>query len=63
MKRMVSAGLTLMFLLVTLPMLLAADKGTTTEAEAMVKKAIAFMKANGYRSVKEMLGVAHSDRP
>jgi len=27
------------------------------------KEMSAFMKANGYKSVKEMLGVAHSDRP
>jgi cytochrome c len=47
MKRMLAAGLTLMFLLVTLPMIFGADKGTPAEAEAMVKKAVAYYKANG----------------
>jgi cytochrome c len=47
MKRLLAAGLTLMFLLVTLPMIFAADKGTPAEAEAMVKKAVAHYKANG----------------
>ncbi len=47
MKRTLAAVLVSVFLLVMASMALAATNGTPAEAEAMVKKAIAFMKANG----------------
>jgi cytochrome c len=46
MKRTCAAVLVFVFLLVTTGVTFAAN-GTPAEAEAMVKKAIAFMKANG----------------
>ena len=47
MKNFIAAMLAILFLLVTSSILLAAEKGTKAEAQAMVKKAIAFYKANG----------------
>ena len=47
MKKFIAAMLAILFLLVTCSILLAAEKGTKAEAQAMVKKAIAFYKANG----------------
>jgi cytochrome c len=45
MKRIVGMMVVLSLLLVSAAF--AADKGTTAEAEALVKKAVAFIKANG----------------
>lgn len=47
MKRVFLATVTAMFLLAASSALIAAEKGTTAEAEAMVKKAVAYYKANG----------------
>jgi cytochrome c len=47
MKRTFALTLVVMFLLAGFAALYAAEKGNKTEAEAMVKKAVAFMKANG----------------
>jgi len=47
MKKFIAAMLAVLFLLVTSSILLAAEKGTKAEAQAMVKKAIVFYKANG----------------
>jgi len=47
MKRTCAAILAFGFLLVVASVALAATNGTPAEAEAMVKKAVAFMKANG----------------
>jgi cytochrome c len=47
MKRAFAAGLVFVFLLVMAGVTLAETNGTPAEAEAMVKKAVAFMKANG----------------
>ncbi|MHB8907882.1 MAG: cache domain-containing protein [Syntrophales bacterium] len=47
MKKACAAVLVSIFLLVVASAALAATNGTPAEAEAMVKKAIAFMKANG----------------
>lgn len=47
MKRVLAVALAVLLLSVNFSLLIAADKGTPAEAEAMVKKAVAFMKANG----------------
>ncbi len=47
MKRVLALTLSTMFLMAAFCALYAAEKGTKTEAEAMVKKAVAFLKANG----------------
>jgi cytochrome c len=47
MKRKFAALLILGFLLATISIAYAAEKGTTAEAEALVKKAVAYYKANG----------------
>jgi signal transduction histidine kinase len=47
MKKMAAFVLIMLFCLATVPAILAADKGTPAEAEAMVKKALAYIKANG----------------
>jgi cytochrome c len=47
MKRVLAVTLVAMFLLASFSAVYAAEKGTTVEAEALVKKAVAFMKANG----------------
>jgi len=47
MKRSFAVVLSALFLLAGLCALIAAEKGTTSEAEAMVKKAVAYYKANG----------------
>lgn len=47
MKRVFSAALVAIFVIAAFSALYAAEKGTKAEAEAMVKKAVAFMKANG----------------
>lgn len=47
MKRMISGICIALLLAANLSMLLAAEKGSAAEAEAMVKKAVAYVKANG----------------
>jgi signal transduction histidine kinase len=47
MKKFIAAMLAILFFLVTSSILLATEKGTKAEAQALVKKAIAFYKANG----------------
>jgi len=47
MKKALAVTLSVMFLCASFFAVYAAEKGTKAEAEAMVKKAIAFMKANG----------------
>jgi cytochrome c len=47
MKRVFLAVWVVLFFLATTGMALAAANGSPAEAEAMVKKAVAFMKANG----------------
>jgi len=47
MKKTSIAAITLAFVLVNMFALFAVEKGTKVEAEAMVKKAVAFVKANG----------------
>jgi cytochrome c len=47
MKRNFAVLLIIGFFLATISIAYAAEKGTTAEAEAMVKKAVAYYKANG----------------
>ena len=47
MKRFFTVALAALFLLAGFSVLIAAEKGTTAEAESMVKKAVAYYKANG----------------
>ncbi len=47
MKKASAAALSAVFLCAAFFALYAAEKGTKAEAEAMVRKAVAFMKANG----------------
>lgn len=47
MKKFIVSMMVVLFLIVTGSILFAAEKGTKAEAEAMVKKAIAFYQANG----------------
>ncbi len=47
MRKATTVTLAIVFLCVSFFMLYAAEKGTKAEAEAMVKKAVAYYKANG----------------
>jgi cytochrome c len=47
MRTRIVVALAVMLILVALPVLRAAERGTPAEAEALVKKAVAFVKANG----------------
>ncbi len=47
MKRALAVAISAVFLCACLAAVYAAEKGTKPEAEAMVKKAVAFLKANG----------------
>jgi cytochrome c len=47
MKKLCAVIVTILFLLTTSIASFAAEFGTTAEAESMVKKAVAFLKANG----------------